>query len=178
MTAESSRSSIIDLYPPIFQTKLVNMSDVGEYTIRLVMRQQLSSKCNEVLRSHVEKAKAGEGKMNMNRLARDIRSMKFVPPPPRRMLISSMKSDRLVISSPLVRWYLERGLDVQIMQFIEYRRMKCFALFVDKVSKARQSGNAVTALALKTVGNSAYGSLIVDRSRFTRTLFVRWEKEL
>ena len=55
---------------------------------------------------------------------------------PRRLLIAGLKAEKLLIATPLLKWYLEHGLKVtKIHQTVEYTPVKCFSSFVEKVSE-------------------------------------------
>ena len=57
---------------------------------------------------------------------------------PRRLLISGMKAKKILLSSPYLRWLLQKGLVVtKIYQVIEYAQKRCFSQFVQDVSNAR-----------------------------------------
>ena len=93
---------------------------------------------------------------------------------PRRLLIGGMKAKQILIATPLLKWYLEHGLIVTKMyQVVEYKKEKCFLPFCKQVSDARRQGDAdstltVAAETMKLIGNSAYGSLIMDKTKFTQ----------
>ena len=83
--------------------------------------------------------------------------LRFTEPAPRRMLISGLKAKELVVSSPLLQFYLHRGLIVKkLHEFIEYNSMDCFSPFRDLVTSARRSGTALQAQTCKLMGNAGY----------------------
>ena len=92
---------------------------------------------------------------------------------PRRMLISSYRGDKIMLATPLLRWYLAHGLVVdRVYQVVEYHREACFRQFGESVSAARRAGDAdpdkaILADTMKLLGNSAYGKTVtnVDRHR-------------
>ena len=46
---------------------------------------------------------------------------------PRKLLVSGMKAEKILIASPLLKWYLEFGLQVtRIYMTLEYGKAKCF----------------------------------------------------
>ena len=68
---------------------------------------------------------------------------------PRRMLIGSMFGEKILIGTPLLRWYLEHGLVVtKIYQVMEFRPSRCFRPFADRVTTARREGDTDPAKAL------------------------------
>ena len=59
---------------------------------------------------------------------------------PRRSLIGSMKGDKILLATPLLKWYLEHGLEVtKVHQVIEFSPEPCFKSFGDAVSDARRA---------------------------------------
>ena len=92
---------------------------------------------------------------------------------PRRMLIGSYRGDKILLATPLLRWYLAHGLVVDhVYQIIEYEPKPCFQNFGDSVSAARRAGDAdpdkaIIADTMKLLGNSGYGKTVtnIDRHR-------------
>ena len=92
---------------------------------------------------------------------------------PRRMLVGSYRGDKILLATPLLRWYLDHGLEVlHVYQVIEYDPIPCFRRFGDAVSTARREGDVhrdktIIADTMKLLGNSGYGKTItnVDRHR-------------
>ena len=92
---------------------------------------------------------------------------------PRRMLVGSFHGIKLLLATPLLRWYLAHGLVVdRVYQIIEYEPKPCFQNFGNSVSAARRAGDAdpdksIIADTMKLLGNSAYGKTVtnVDRHR-------------
>ena len=92
---------------------------------------------------------------------------------PRRMLVGSYRGDKILLTTPLLRWYIAHGLVVDhVYQVIEYEPKPCFQNFGDSVSAARRAGDAdpdkaIIADTMKLLGNSAYGKTVtnVDRHR-------------
>ena len=92
---------------------------------------------------------------------------------PRRMLVGSYYGEKILLATPLLRWYLAHGLIVDhVYQIIEYEPKPCFRDFGESVSTARRAGDADTDRAIigdtmKLLGNSAYGETVtnVDRHR-------------
>ena len=92
---------------------------------------------------------------------------------PRRMLVGSYRGEKILLATPLLRWFLAHGLVVdRVYQIIEYEPKPCFQNFGDSVSAARRAGDtdpdkAIIADTMKLLGNSAYGKTVtnVDRHR-------------
>ena len=87
---------------------------------------------------------------------------------PRRMLLGSFRGDKILLATPLLRWYQDHGLEVtHVYQVIEYDPIPCFRRFGDAVSTARREGDvhphqAIIADTMKMLGNSGYGKTITD----------------
>ena len=98
---------------------------------------------------------------------------------PRNMLVGGMKAKQMLISTPLLRWYIKKGLVVtKIYQCVEYTPRKCFANFVAEVSDARRGGDvdpnqAIIADTMKLIGNSGYGSLIMDKEKHQDVKYIQ-----
>ena len=92
---------------------------------------------------------------------------------PRRMLVGSFHGIKLLLATPLLRWYLAHGLVVdRVYQIVEYSPKPCFQHFGESVSTARRNGDvdpdkSIIADTMKLLGNSAYGKTVtnVDRHR-------------
>ena len=92
---------------------------------------------------------------------------------PRRMLVGSFHGIKLLLATPLLRWYLAHGLIVdRVYQVVEYEPNPCFQRFGESVSAARRAGDAdpdksIIADTMKLLGNSAYGKTVtnIDRHR-------------
>ena len=92
---------------------------------------------------------------------------------PRRMLVGSYSGDKILLTTPLLRWYIAHGLVVDhVYQVIEYEAKPCFQHFGESVSAARRAGDAdpgkaIIADTMKLLGNSGYGKTVtnVDRHR-------------
>ena len=62
---------------------------------------------------------------------------------PRRSLIGSVKGEKILLATPLLKWYLEHGLEVtRVHQVVEFTPEPCFKTFGDAVSDARRAGDA------------------------------------
>ena len=68
---------------------------------------------------------------------------------PRRSLIGSMKGEKILLATPLLKWYLEHGLEVtKVHQVIEFTPEPYFKPFGDAVSDARRAGDADPSKAI------------------------------
>ena len=88
---------------------------------------------------------------------------------PKRGLIGSMFDDNILLTTPLLKWYLERELAVtEVYEVLEYTPNSCFQTFSDNVSNARRAGDAdpskaIIAETCKLHGNSAYGKTLTNK---------------
>ena len=61
---------------------------------------------------------------------------------PRVMLVGSFRGVKILLATPLLRWYLAHGLVVdRVYQIIEYEPNPCFRQFGESVSAARLAGD-------------------------------------
>lgn len=59
----------------------------------------------------------------------------------RRYLIGSYFGKKITLITPLLRWYMEKGLIVdKVYQLIEFQPKRCFQEFADRVSNDRRAG--------------------------------------
>ena len=99
-----------------------------------------------------------------------------------KKLLGTLEADNILLYTPLLRWYLEHGLELQaVYTTIEYRPKKILAWFVEQVTKARRMGDidkekAILAEAFKLFGNSSYGKLIEALERHTNVSYTKDEK--
>lgn len=90
---------------------------------------------------------------------------------PRRLLIGGLKAKHLLLASPLLKWYMDHGMVVtDVHQVVEFRKQRCFHSFEVAVTEARREGNAdpnkvMLAGLMKLLGNSSYGSMIMDKQK-------------
>ena len=61
--------------------------------------------------------------------------------PNTRYLIGSMFGKKILLITPLLKWYLENGLVVtKVYQLIQFQPKKCFERFANQVSDDRRAG--------------------------------------
>ena len=100
-------------------------------------------------------------------------------PRPRRCLIGSYFGDKILLATPLLKWYLEQGLVVtEIFQAIEFKPKKCFTELGKEVTFHRSNADSNPNLAMKgelfkLLGNSYYGKTITDVEKHTTLSFER-----
>ncbi len=90
---------------------------------------------------------------------------------PRRALIGSYKGEKILLGSPLLKFYLEEGLVVsRVYQAIQWQPKRCLKPFGDFVSNSRRAADAdpqqkILGETAKLVGNSGFGRFLMDVSR-------------
>ena len=90
---------------------------------------------------------------------------------PRRMLVGNYHGEKILLATPLLRWYLAHGLVVdRVYQIVEYSPKPCFQHFGESVSTARRNGDvdpdkSIIADTMKLLGNSAYGKTVKNVHR-------------
>ena len=90
---------------------------------------------------------------------------------PRKTLVGSYSGEAILLATPLLKWYLEKGLIVtKVQQIVEYKPQACFADFGEQVTKARRQGDknpdsSILADTFKLLGNSAYGKTLENLGR-------------
>lgn len=162
-------------FPPIFQSTLVGYQDVGAFMQSVIRQNQVNDKVAALVRKHIRESREKAASLDFEALAAAVSKIRFTPPPPQRLLVSLMKTNRLVCCTDLLAWYDSHGMKIYIDHVLEYKPIACFLPFVEKVTLARQKGDDVTARSMKVLGNAAYGSLLLRKDRFSRISYVRGE---
>ena len=117
---------------------------------------------------------------------------------PRRSLTGSSFGKKILLATPLIKWYLEHGLQVTHIYQVVYTPDACFKPFGEAVSGARRAGDVDPNKAIKLVsvfvmctkvfcifrslfksyfhfvfyvGNSSYGKTITDQERHREVKF-------
>ncbi len=102
----------------------------------------------------------------------------------RRLLVGGMKARKMLIATPLLRWYLQHGLTVtHIYQIIEFSPATCFKPFQESVTKARRGGDEnehmeIIGESMKLVGNAAFGSVLMEKTKHQSIKIAKTENEL
>ena len=103
---------------------------------------------------------------------------------PRTLLVGGLSASRILLSTSLVKWYLEHGLEIsKIYRVIEFTPQKCFKKFADDVCDARRAGDldplkAIIADTMKLHGNSAFGGLLLDKEKHRDVKYVEGERAM
>lgn len=67
----------------------------------------------------------------------------------RKLLVGGMSAERILLATPLLKWYLDHGLQVtRVYQCVEFTGKACFKDFQDCVSEARRQGDAHPSKAI------------------------------
>ena len=99
-----------------------------------------------------------------------------------KKLLGVMKAEKILLYSPLLKWYLNHGLRVtKIHRYISFTSSRPFAWFPEEVSSARRdTDNDKNKKQLgdtaKLKGNSFYGKMIENLEKHITTKFTTDEK--
>ena len=97
---------------------------------------------------------------------------------PRRLLIGSYFGQKIGLSTPLLKWYLNHGLVItHIYTVVEYIPNAAFNIFMTQVAQARLSGDrdndkALITETMKLIGNSSYEKLITNKEKHHDIVYV------
>ncbi len=99
---------------------------------------------------------------------------------PRKLLIGGMKAEKILLATPLLKWYIDHGLKVtKVYQTLEFENNnKCFEKLCNKITHARREGDKhqnkkIIADSMKLIGNSLFGGSLLDRSRYKQFKYVK-----
>ena len=87
---------------------------------------------------------------------------------PQRQLIGSYFAEGILLGTPLLKWYLEKGLLVtRVRPLVQYIPQKSFLLIVNQVTEASREGDKnpdckILSDLYKLLGNSSYGKTICN----------------
>ena len=104
--------------------------------------------------------------------------------PGTRKLCGLMAAKKILLYTPLLRWYLDHGLKVTAFhQFLRYKRGKPFAWFPEEVADARRQADKdpdkrIVGDTAKLKANSFYGKMIEDVARHANTTFTSDERKV
>ena len=99
-----------------------------------------------------------------------------------KKLLGVMKAEKILLYSPLLKWYLNHGLQVtKIHRYISYTSGRPFKWFPEEVSSARRAADndknkKQLGDTAKLKGNSFYGKMIENLEKHISTKFTRDEK--
>lgn len=101
-----------------------------------------------------------------------------------KSLISSYFGQKILLYTPLIKFYLKHGLKItKIYQIMEYQSARPFEKFVNEVCDARRAGDkdpskSIIAETMKLLGNSAFGRTILDKSKFNDIKYKNNENDI
>ena len=99
-----------------------------------------------------------------------------------KKLLGVMKAEKILLYSPLLKWYLNHGLQVtKIHRYISYTSGRPFKWFPEEVSSARRAADQdknkrQLGDTAKLKGNSFYGKMIENLEKHMNTKFTANEK--
>ena len=99
-----------------------------------------------------------------------------------KKLLGVMKAEKILLYSPLLKWYLNHGLQVtKIHRYISYTSGRPFKWFPEEISSARRDADndknkKQLGDTAKLKGNSFYGKMIENREKHISTKFTTDEK--
>ena len=97
---------------------------------------------------------------------------------PRRQLVAGRKARRILLTTPLLNWYLKHGLVVtKVYQAVEWQFQRCLKkFFMEIASERRQAAQdpsrAAHANKQKLTGTSAYGATLLNKEKFDNIYYV------
>ena len=100
----------------------------------------------------------------------------------KRSLISSMHATGIILLTPLLKWYIEQGLEVtRVYYIISYNGKECFDWFTKEVAHNRRAADLggadlrMSGEASKLMGNCGYGVTLMNKAKHTQTSFAKEE---
>ena len=99
-----------------------------------------------------------------------------------KKLLGVMKAEKILLYSPLLKWYLNHGLQVtKIHRYISYTSGRPFKWFPEEVSSARRAADQdknkkQLGDTAKLKGNSFYGKMIENLEKHISTKFTTDDK--
>ena len=103
---------------------------------------------------------------------------------PRRLLVGGLSATKILLITPLLRWYLNKGLRItRIYRMIEFTPRACFKSLTDRVSQARRDGDkdpskSIIADTNKLLICSAYGGLLLNKEKHRTVEYSDSERSL
>ena len=96
---------------------------------------------------------------------------------PRRSLIGSFKGEKILLATPLLKWYLEHGLQVtKVHQVVEFTPKSCFKPFGDAVSNAKRAGDADPSKAIIADTMKLVSFVFHLGKHGVGTIFITWKE--
>ncbi len=100
---------------------------------------------------------------------------------PRENLLSVMETERTVLHTDLLHWYLENGLEVtKVFSLVQWRLGHAFGEWLEQIVKGRREavieGDVLKDITNKLLANSSYGYALLDMSRRAKIKYVPEER--
>ena len=101
-----------------------------------------------------------------------------------RKLLGVMKAEKILVYTPLLKWYIEHGLKVTAYhKLLKYKTGRPFDWFPEEVAQARREADKnkdkkIVGETAKLKGNSFYGKMIEDIAQHHYTTFTADEKDV
>ena len=126
--------------------------------------------------------KANVGRQDIGPLMAKYAAEHDILPKPRQMLISSYFGEKILLATPLLRWYMRHGLVVTSVHLVmEYEPKSCFDELVNTVTAARREADrdksrAILGDTYKLIGNAVFGKTGECKSRREHRTFATTEE--
>jgi len=101
-----------------------------------------------------------------------------------KTLISSFYGKKILLYTPLLKFYLRQGLIItKIYQIFKTGCDTPFKNYVQEICNARREGDkdknkAIIAETMKLLGNSSFGRCILDKTKFNKTFYTNDETKI
>jgi hypothetical protein len=85
----------------------------------------------------------------------------------RRLLIGGMSAKKILLATPLLKWYLANGITIDyIYQAVEYQPKTCFKQFQEDISTARREGDADKSKSILADSSKLAGNSLVNYNKY------------
>ena len=97
---------------------------------------------------------------------------------PRRQLVAGRKARRILLITPLLKWYLDHGLVItKVYQAVEWQFQRCLKKFFTEIASERRRAaqdpsRAAHTNKQKLTGTSAYGATLLNKEKFDNVYYV------
>ena len=101
----------------------------------------------------------------------------------RTLLVGGMSAQKILLHSKLLKWYLNHGMHIShIYEVIEFTPTNCFKEFTSTITYARREAETdptkqIIGQTFKIIGNSAYGSMLMDKLKHNEIKYVKGVEE-
>ena len=97
---------------------------------------------------------------------------------PRKQLVAGLKARQILLATPLLQWYLSKGLKVsRVYQALEWNSQPCLQKFFESVAQDRRQASGdptkeAHAAKQKLTANSAYGATLLNKLNYTHIQYL------